>query len=314
MKERLKDFQLGVFVLTGTVIFIFALYLIGTKKNIFGSNIKIWAKFKNVNGLMEGNNVRFGGIDVGSIEKIEIVSDSNVIVEMLIEKNAGKYIRKNYIASIGTDGLMGNRLVNIHSEKQKERNIENGDVLETINPLETEEMLRAFNATGVNMKSITENLNAITIKLKENNALWELLGRKEMANQIQSFIVSINESGNKVNIISKELEKYSIKINDKKSFTNALTSDLFTNKISLAIDNFNAIEDSTKEILKSINQLSKKLNNGEGTVPKLINDSTTFIILNETLDQIRKSARTLNEDLEGLKKSIFLRRYFKKKS
>ena len=314
MKDRFKNLQLGIFVLTGTVLFILALYLVGTKKNIFGSNLKIKARFNNVNGLMEGNNVRFGGIDIGSIEKIIIISDSNVQVEMWIDKKAGQYIRKNYTATIGTDGLMGNRLINIHPEKGKSNLIVNGDELNTINPLETEEMLRAFNATGINMKSITENLNAITIKLKQNNALWEILGEKKIAVDIERFIKTLNITGSHAQKISEQVEEYAQKINNKKSFISKLSSEELSDKFSVIIDNISTIEDSTLLLITELNQVTKKINQGKGTISKLLNDSVTSGQINQTMEQIKNSAKALEEDLEGLKSSIFLRRYFKKKS
>src|SRR5689334_12869651 len=106
-KELTRNIRLGIFVLAGTVFIIVMLYLIGSKQNLFGSTFRISAQFYTVNGLMEGNNVRFAGIDVGTVEKVEIISDSTVNVVMLIEEKIRPYIKKNAIASVGTDGLMG---------------------------------------------------------------------------------------------------------------------------------------------------------------------------------------------------------------
>ena len=313
MKETLNNIKLGIFVIAGTVLFIVALYLVGTKKNIFGSNIKIIAKFKNVNGLTEGNNVRFGGIDIGSIEKINLASDSNVLVEMWIAKSAGKFIRKNYTASIGTDGLMGNRLVNIHPEKIKAESISNGDEISTINPLETEEMLKAFNTTGINMKSITENLNAITIKLRENNAVWEILSKKEIGFKIEDFVNQLNITANKTKGIISRIEDYSIKINDDRSLISKLSGDEYSKKLNIMLDNFHSLEDSAKYILSEVYQLTRKINYGNGTIPKLLNDTITINEINSAFTQIKKSARVLEEDLEGLKYSFLLKRFFRKK-
>lgn len=79
-----RNIRLGLFIATGTVLLVAALYLIGNKQNLFGSTFKISAQFKNVNGLMSGNNVRFGGIDIGTVKSVEIISDSSVNVVMII--------------------------------------------------------------------------------------------------------------------------------------------------------------------------------------------------------------------------------------
>src|SRR3989337_310265 len=109
-KEFSRNIRLGIFVLAGTAFLIMLLYFIGSKQNLFGSTFRISAQFYSVNGLMPGNNVRFAGIDVGTVERVEIISDSTVSVTMLIEEKVRHYIKKNAVAIVGTDGLMGNKL------------------------------------------------------------------------------------------------------------------------------------------------------------------------------------------------------------
>lgn len=85
--ESRRNIRLGIFVISGTAFLIIALYLIGNKQNLFGSTFSVSARFYNVNGLMKGNNVRYAGIDVGTVESIEILNDTSVNVVMVLEKN-----------------------------------------------------------------------------------------------------------------------------------------------------------------------------------------------------------------------------------
>src|ERR1700741_1104116 len=112
-KDLTRNIRLGFFVMAGLLLLISSLYMIGSKRNLFNSTIKVNVTFHNVNGLIEGNNVRFNGIDVGTVSKIQIESDTVLHVELVIDKNVSKFISSTSIASIGTDGLMGNKLVNI---------------------------------------------------------------------------------------------------------------------------------------------------------------------------------------------------------
>lgn len=107
--------------MAGTAFLIAVLYLIGAKRSLFSDTFKISAEFYNVNGLMSGNNVRFSGINVGTVESVNIVSDSSVLVVMLIEDKVKSYIKKNSVATVGTDGLMGNKLININAAKDSYR-------------------------------------------------------------------------------------------------------------------------------------------------------------------------------------------------
>ena len=70
--------------------------------------------FKDVAGLQAGNNVRFSGINVGTVENISIVSDTSVRVEILIDESTRKFIKKDAVASIGSEGLMGNKILIIN--------------------------------------------------------------------------------------------------------------------------------------------------------------------------------------------------------
>ena len=135
-KEGNSNLRLGGLILLGTTLLISALYLIGSKQNLFGSTVKISAEFYNVGGLMKGNNVRFGGIDVGTVESVKIITDSSVNVVMVINKDVQQFIKKNAIASVGTDGLMGNRLVNINAGKGTASIIKEGDVLQALKPVQ----------------------------------------------------------------------------------------------------------------------------------------------------------------------------------
>ena len=105
--------RLGIFIILGTVIFIFAMYTIGEKQNLFGKTFIISSHFHNINGLQKGNMVRFSGINIGVISAITMINDSTIKIDMRIDEKITPHIRKNAIATIGSDGLVGNMLINI---------------------------------------------------------------------------------------------------------------------------------------------------------------------------------------------------------
>ena len=86
-KSVAQKLRLGIFVILGTIIFIMAVYFIGNRQQFFGKTETLKAHFENVNGLQEGNNVRFSGINVGYVKKIEIINDTLINVEMNIDKS-----------------------------------------------------------------------------------------------------------------------------------------------------------------------------------------------------------------------------------
>ena len=85
-KSTSQKINLGIFVILGSLLFITTIYFIGNKKDMFNQTIQISAIFKNVNGLQTGNNVRFSGINIGTVKKIVIINDSLIRVYMALEK------------------------------------------------------------------------------------------------------------------------------------------------------------------------------------------------------------------------------------
>ena len=69
-KDSGFTWKLGMFVVIGLVLFTGTIYFVGKQKNLFGSTFKLKAQFKTVSGLKEGNNVRFSGINVGTVDGI----------------------------------------------------------------------------------------------------------------------------------------------------------------------------------------------------------------------------------------------------
>src|SRR5258708_16157938 len=106
-----KKIKIGAFTFTGLLVLVLAIFLIGNKQNIFNSTFNVYGIFKNVNGLQVGNNVRFAGINIGVVQTINIVTDSSARVDLTINNKVKKFIKKDSKLSIGSDGLMGDKLL-----------------------------------------------------------------------------------------------------------------------------------------------------------------------------------------------------------
>src|SRR5690554_1169462 len=70
--QTTQKIRVGIFVVVGTIILVLALYFIGSRQHIFSRNIALYAVFDNVSGLQIGNNVRYSGINLGTVTKIEM--------------------------------------------------------------------------------------------------------------------------------------------------------------------------------------------------------------------------------------------------
>ena len=130
-KSNSQKIQLGIFVIIGTIVFLAAIYFVGNKQNMFGNTSNLKAVFANVNGLQPGNNVRYAGIDIGTVTEIEMINDTTININMLIDNKIMHHIQKNAVATISSDGLVGNMIVNIIPGKGVAKKVENGGVIQT---------------------------------------------------------------------------------------------------------------------------------------------------------------------------------------
>lgn len=312
-KDILKNIRLGVFVIIGAILLIIALYVVGNKRNLFGKTFSVSARFYNVNGLMKGNNVRFAGIDVGTVDHVEIVNDSSVKVIMVIEKDLQKFIKKNALASVGTDGLMGNKLVNINVVNELAPVIEDGDELKTLRSIETDEMTRTLNVTNENIKVISSNVRNITEKLSSKNSLLTILMDTMVAENIKTAIINIKDVGGEAAAVARNFEQITKKIKDGKGTIGSLIADssLFLS-MNHVVNQLQKVSDTAGIVTNNISSITRKIRGGDGSVGNLLTDTTFIHNLNQSVKSVNAAATGFDENMEALKHTILLRRYYKK--
>ncbi|MBL7911549.1 MAG: MCE family protein [Bacteroidia bacterium] len=315
MSEGTKNIRLGLFVIIATILLITAFYFIGKKQNLFGDTFRINARFHNVNGLMQGNNVRYAGINVGTVESVEIVSDSTVEVIMLLEKKAQRFIKTNALASVGTDGLMGNKLVNINSINEPAPNISENSRLQTLSPIEMDEMVRTLNVTNENIKVISSNLRNITDKINSKNSLWNLLLDTIVAENVKSTVVNLKLMSNRGLLITGDLSGMMNGIKKGKGSIGALVTDtVLSSEISQTVVKLKRLSDTAAIITGDLSQVIKGIKQGKGTVGVLLNDTSLIYNLNKSMESVKSGAYNFNENMEAVKHSWPFKKYFRKKS
>ncbi|MBP9083749.1 MAG: MCE family protein [Bacteroidia bacterium] len=308
-----NNIRLGIFITIGTVALIAALYLIGSNRNIFSNTIKISSQFYNVNGLIPGNNVRYAGIDIGTVEKIKIENDSNVTVYMIIEKNNSIYIKKNSIASVGTDGLMGNKLININPGSGSAPTIEEGDVLISLRPIENDEMIRTLNTTNQNLEAITEDLKNFTSRLNKSRGILKLIEDSVSADNIRQTLAVIRDAAFNANNITLQLNKLATELNTGKGLAATLIRDtVISYELKTTISNLQQTSDSLNIISQELSQFSKQLNNKNSLLHAVSADTALAGNVKDGIENLKLSTELLNENLKAMRSNFLFRRYFKK--
>jgi phospholipid/cholesterol/gamma-HCH transport system substrate-binding protein len=186
--------RLGIFISISMAVFIATIYFIGQKQQLFNSTFHISGIFKNVSGLQAGNNVRFCGIDVGMIEDIEQVTDSTVRVDMVIDEQARKFIKKNARAIIGSDGLMGNKMMLLVAGTPGKSELSDMDTIETTQPVNMDDILLSLKVTADNSARITDDLAMIMNNISEGKGtIGKLFMDSTFARNVDEAMVNIKQ-------------------------------------------------------------------------------------------------------------------------
>ena len=182
-----QKIRTGVFAMAGLAVLVLAIFFIGNKKGLFSDTFHVHGLFKDVNGLQVGNNARFAGINVGVVENIAIVNDTTVKVVLSLNENVRKFIKKDAKIAIGSDGLMGDKLVIISpGGATTSEEVKNGDQLVGVNPFDVDKMIKKITGIADDAGTLISGLSQIVDKLNHGKgSIGRLLNNDKMARDIE---------------------------------------------------------------------------------------------------------------------------------
>lgn len=325
-KEQTNVTKLGVFVTISVILFTIAVYYIGNKQNLFGANFRVGTVFSHVKGLQPGNNVRYSGIDIGIVDRIEILNDTTIQVEMLLERQVRSFLKKNAVAKIGSDGLVGNVIININPGQGEGQLIKEGEFIGSHSTVETDEMVNTLGTT-------TENIALLTVKLLEiTNAIQEgegpvarLMHDPQLSQNLNQTFENLNRTSANIEALSKQFQQNLKQEDGALGFL--LQDTLFSDQVSQLTLNLDTLilyrtqpilhnmEEASIDIAQtsaSLRIISQELDRKQGLLGTIIKDSIAAQDLRQILSNLNEGTYRFNENMEAMKHNFLFRKYFKK--
>ncbi len=186
--------RLGLFIIGGLGLFVLAIFIIGKEKNYFNPVFKLTTSFHNVSGLEVGSNVRFTGINVGTVDNISINDDSTVKVDMLIKKSMQKYIKSDCEAGIGSSGIIGDRLLTITQGDAEAPVVTADQKIASKEPIETDAIVAGLKKTVDNASVVAEQMQQIAIKINRGKGtLSKLINDPTMAKNFNQTVINLKQ-------------------------------------------------------------------------------------------------------------------------
>ena len=299
-KERGSNWKLGLFVITGLVLFAGTIYFVGKQKNMFGSTFHLIAHFKSAGGLKEGNNVRFSGINIGSVNTI-LLTDTIVIVELMIRKEVQAFIKSDATASIGSDGLMGDKVLTINPGTTGTDYVKDGDMILTKKPIDMDDIMASLKTNVDNASIISTQLAEFTYKMNNGNGLLaKVMDDNAFANSLETTLTNLQGS-------SEQFSKFAVMMNNGKGpMATLMTDEGMAGNIKQTVAN---LQTSSNEFVA----FSAKMNSDKGVLSKLVTDEKVGNTLDKTLLNLEGATQKLDENMEALQSNFLLRGFFKKK-
>jgi len=196
MQQKAKQkIKVGIFASVTLALLLVGIFLIGRNKSLFQRTFLLYSTFKNVGGLQAGNNVRFVGIDVGTVESIEILSDTTARVALRIKEKVQPFIKKGAVAAISSDGLMGDKLITISSGRENAELVKDEDTIHAVNPMDYDAVLSRVAGVAENAEIITEQLAGIATQINQGKgSIGRLLYSDSLATSLEGTVTEAQKT------------------------------------------------------------------------------------------------------------------------
>jgi phospholipid/cholesterol/gamma-HCH transport system substrate-binding protein len=314
--ENKRAIIVGLFLALGLIIFIVGVFTLGSQSKSFAKSIHISAVFDDVSGLKTGNSVWFSGVKVGSISKIHFIGPAQVDVRMSIDESTQQYVHRNAGVHIGSDGLIGNKIIVIDGGSPQAPVVQDGDVLQAEKITSTDDMLKVLQQNNQNLLSITGDFKLLSRKiLQGKGTVGTLMADSAMAIQLRNSMRNFEKTSASAAKLAGDLEKFSAKMNTKGGLADKLLTDTVTfNRIKSVANELQKSAANTTEATNNLKKASDKFSHTDNAIGVLLNDPVSAAKLQSTMDNLQKGSMLLNEDLEAAQSNFLLKGFFNKRA
>lgn len=309
MKNKYRNnLKLGAFIATGLLLFILGIYYLGKMQNMFESKIKVYAEFNDVKGLQAGSGIHFMGINVGTVQDISIHNDSIVRVEMGLDQEVRSFIQKDAKVEIENEGLMGSKMIVIHSGSGLADDIDEMDILPSFSSISYEDILDELETASSFTSQAARNLLEVTTKINEGTGdIARLINDDLLSRKIQSF-------SKELSILTLQAEGILQKANSgENDFAMLLNDDKLTSKLAGTLENIDSTSENLKIASFDFLDATQQMKHGGGVLQKLLYDTVFSKEIDTAVYRVNDGVLTVVETADAIKESWIINLFSGKK-
>jgi phospholipid/cholesterol/gamma-HCH transport system substrate-binding protein len=198
-----KEFRLGLFIITTLLCFWAVIFLIGNNQFVFRSTYRLNADFSTVAGLDGGAEVRVGGIHEGTVRQIQLPlhPGDKVRVIMDLAPATRNVIKKDSLAYIKSEGLVGDKFVEVSFGSEQSPKVNNGDTIQSEPPIDISDLIKKTDVildstkdAMENIQGTASNLNAMSSKINQGSGtIGALINDKQVYRNVNAGSAAFQE-------------------------------------------------------------------------------------------------------------------------
>lgn len=315
-EKNKRSVTVGIFILVGLLILIVGIFTLGGQKRSFAPSLTLSAVFDNVNGLQKGDNVFYSGVKIGTVKDVEFYGHEQVKVTMHIEKKVQKFIREDAKAKIGSEGLIGSKIVVIYDGTTTAPMVKGGEQLAVEKTASTEDIMASLQENNKNLLSITSDIKTVARRMAEGQGtIGALLTNDTLFRHLQATMANLQMAARNSENLTRSIAAYTAKLQQPGTLAEGLVNDtvIMTN-LHNAVEQINRASEDTRAFTQSLQQAGQKLQDGNNAAGLLLNDSATARELREMIVNLNSSSVKLDENLEAMQHNFLLRGFFRRRA
>lgn len=309
--QHLAELKAGIFVLIAIVLFTLFVWVLGSERQMFAVQHEFLAHFKDIKGLAEGAPVRLGGITIGRVSKIYFSSDYRqpmVNVVLLVNEDYLERIRSDSLVTIETQGLLGDRFVNI-SMAAGGRPLPIGSTLNTVEPADIAQVIQKAEQIVDNTVHISERINDFlgakgqdTLNNISEGAksLSGILKEVETGKGMLHSLVYSEQTGenltDSLNSTAADIREITREVREGDGLLHSL---IFDKEGKQTVGNISVAARNVSDLSAQLSAIMMEVREGQGLAHSLIFEKSPrslgdlLLKLNETADNFKKASESL---------------------
>ncbi len=324
MDNNKKNAKVGLFMIIGVLIFAAGLVLLGNMRKVFISKIGVKAVFTDVSGLTKGNNVFFSGVKVGTVESMEFLPTTGVMVHFNIEQKSVPFIFKDSKVKVTTDGLIGNPILVISGGAFKNGKVEENHQFIVENEQSQQDMIKTLQESNKNILEITSGIKSLVGSIQAGEGtLGKLVKDENLYKNLNATMIDLKTTSAEASSFAKNMNTFSNSFNDKNNLPYQLVHN--TSMLPALQHTFQNFETSSKDLQNTVNEgkllirdvkldINRITSNKNSALGILTNNQEVAENLKSVINNVDSGTKKLDQNLEAMQHNILFRRYFRKKA